>query len=126
MRFTFDSVAFGKELPERTVYFDATCKLCSGAVDFIRRHQRVSFGFVPLHVSEFRDEESGSLIYLEKGKYFRRSDAVFKIARQLKWPYSWLYVLIIVPRPLRDWVYNFVSRNRYRWFGRCETCHIHS
>lgn len=124
MRFTFDSILVGDELPERTIFFDSTCNLCSRSIDFIRRNQRHTFGFVPLHVSEFRNEESASLIYLEKGKYYRRSDAVLRIARHLRWPFSWIYFLIVIPRFIRDWVYNIVARNRYKWFGRCETCHI--
>ena len=53
-----------------------------------------------------------------------RSDAALRTARALGAPWSWLWLLIAIPRPLRDAAYDFVARNRYHWFGRKQACPV--
>ena len=65
-----------------------------------------------------------SLILIEGGMCYRQSTAALRIARQLKGPWPALYVLRAIPAPLRDKVYSWVAKNRYRWFGKQETCRI--
>lgn len=66
----------------------------------------------------------GSVILYEDGKCYRQSTAVLRIARKLKGAWPILYVLIVIPIPVRDTVYNWVARNRYRWFGKQDTCRL--
>lgn len=113
--------------------FDGVCNLCNGGVRFIvRRDPRGRFRFAPLQ-SEVARELMGragidaaaapdSMIVVEGGRAMVRSAAALRIAGGLRWPWPALGVLWLVPRPLRDWVYRVVARNRYRWFGRQDEC----
>ena len=58
----------------------------------------------------------------DAGRLLDRSEAVLAICRNLRWPWRALVVLRVVPRGFRDRVYDFVARNRYRWFGRIPQC----
>ena len=53
---------------------------------------------------------------------YTRSTAALRIARRLRFPWPLLYAFILVPRPLRDMIYDFIARNRYQWFGKRDTC----
>jgi predicted DCC family thiol-disulfide oxidoreductase YuxK len=66
--------------------------------------------------------ESDTMVLLEGEKVYTRSTAALRIARKLGGGWPLLYSFIVLPRPLRDWVYNLVARNRYRLFGREESC----
>jgi predicted DCC family thiol-disulfide oxidoreductase YuxK len=64
------------------------------------------------------------MVVVADGKVHTGSDAALILARHLRSPWRWLALLWIVPRPLRDTVYRWVARNRYRWFGESETCRV--
>lgn len=114
------------------ILFDGVCVMCSGFVGFvIRRDPRARFRFVaaqtPLGQSVLRrlglsttDFESNVLI--ENGRVFFKSEASFAILRHLPWPWPWLAVLRVLPLALRDRVYNAIADNRYRLFGRRDSC----
>ena len=61
---------------------------------------------------------------IENGKFYEKSTAVLRIAKYLNGGYKGLYVFIIVPKFIRDWVYNFIAKNRYKWFGKKDHCMI--
>lgn len=63
-----------------------------------------------------------TFVLIEDGKYYTRSTAALRLAKGLKFPYPLFYGLIIVPKFIRNAVYNWVARNRYRWFGKDEAC----
>jgi predicted DCC family thiol-disulfide oxidoreductase YuxK len=63
-----------------------------------------------------------SIVLYEAGKFYARSTAALRVARKLSGAWPLFYGLIIVPAPIRDFVYNIIARNRYRWFGRSESC----
>ena len=65
-----------------------------------------------------------SLVFVQGGRAFTRSDAVLRIARRLGFPWSLTSPLVAVPRPLRDWAYDLVARHRYEWFGQRDACMI--
>ncbi|HWF83518.1 MAG TPA: DCC1-like thiol-disulfide oxidoreductase family protein, partial [Vicinamibacterales bacterium] len=112
------------------------CNLCNGLVHFVIAHDRARrFRFASLQSDAARRCLGGaetaadvpgpdSIVLLEEGRLFTRSTAALRIARHLRFPWSLAFALIAIPRPVRDWVYNFVARNRYRWFGTRETCMI--
>jgi predicted DCC family thiol-disulfide oxidoreductase YuxK len=112
--------------------FDGVCNLCHGSVLFVLRHERTpALRFCALEsapgarlLSEhgLDTEYSGSLVLVEAGKVFLKSDAALRVASYLKWPWSWGRVGLIFPRALRDWAYDIIARNRYRWFGRHDAC----
>lgn len=121
------------------VLFDGECHLCNGAVQFlIARDAHDRFRFAPLQGESGRRAcaamglelpegvNPGTIVVIEGGVGMVRSDAVLAIAAQLPFPWSLLAVGRAVPRPVRDALYRWVARNRYRWFGRSATCLVPS
>ena len=128
------------------VLFDGVCNFCDASVNFIIDHDKAGyFKFAPLQSDEGRrlaneygsesettkqDDSTSdlipidSVILIEDGKAYTHSSAALKIVRRLGAPWSWLYALIIVPRPVRDWGYRLFARYRYRLFGRKDQCMI--
>jgi predicted DCC family thiol-disulfide oxidoreductase YuxK len=113
------------------VIFDGLCNLCNGAVQFIIRHDKKNkFVFASLQsevvqklLNEIEVKYSLESIVLIKGdKHFVKSDAVLEIAKKLSGLWPMVYGLKIIPRFLRDILYNWVAKNRYTWFGKRESC----
>lgn len=127
---TAPDVQAGPEGP--IVLFDGHCNLCNRTVAFIlRRDRRGEFRFASLQSAAgaavlARDSGSmpmpDSVVLVEGGRVFTRSEAALRIARRLGgvWVIAWW--LRVVPRPLRDWVYDRIAKNRYRLFGRRVEC----
>lgn len=119
---------------DSVVLFDGVCNLCSGAIQFvIKRDPLVKFHFASLQSNygqqlltqlELNTESLYSIILIQDGKFYQRSDAALEIARKLSGGWPLLYGLKIFPRFLRDAVYNFIARYRYRWFGKKDACWI--
>lgn len=120
--------------PPAIVLFDGVCNLCNASVTFIiDRDPRGVFRFALLQ-SETAQQlvpytERGALghdtvVLLEAGHTYTQSTAALRIARRLSgwWPLA--YGLIVVPAPIRDRVYRWIARNRYRWFGKSTTCRV--
>ena len=128
------------------VFFDDICVLCSRSVQFIFRHDRKgSFRFASLDSAAFRELGAqltgkkvaedlfpdsgqaagpGSVVLFMNGKVFRRSSAALHIASRLRFPWNLLAAGWILPPFIRDAAYDWIARNRYRWFGKRETCFI--
>lgn len=117
-----------------TILFDGVCNLCNGFVQFvIQRDPAVRFHFAALQ-SELGQKilkdhgldthEFQTVLLLENGKLYKQSTAALRIARRLKGGWSWAYGFMVVPGFIRDAVYDFVSKNRYRWFGQQESCMV--
>jgi predicted DCC family thiol-disulfide oxidoreductase YuxK len=118
------------------VLFDGHCHLCNQSVDFlIRNNARQNLKFASLqseiaqrlmkgHGLQTLLERLDSIVFIEKGKVYTHSDAALSIARNLDGIWPLLAVFLVLPRPLRDVAYRFVARNRYRWFGKSETCRM--
>ena len=117
---------------EPIIVFDGVCVLCSRSAQFVLKHdRRARFRLAAVqseagtalcrqHGVDAVDPET--MILIEDGRAFQMSDAALRICHGLGWPWRAFGLLRIVPRPLRDAVYRRVARNRYRWFGRRETC----
>ncbi len=115
---------------ELIVLFDGECNLCNRSVQFIiRRDRRGRFKFAPLQwaiakqLTE-RTESAGSMLLIENGKTHRESTAALRICKNLRFPWPILSALIVIPRPIRDFAYRWIARNRYRWFGKREACMV--
>lgn len=119
---------------ERIVFFDGVCNLCNGFVQFIiERDPRARFRFGTLQSDEARSILEGSaidprdldtVIYRRKGRLLTRSSAALNVFRDLSGAWPLLYAFIIVPPYLRDAIYRWVAKNRYRWFGKRDSCMI--
>src|SRR5262245_61312945 len=116
------------------ILFDGVCNLCNGFVQFvIARDPQARFRFASLQARAAAALLAGrgsqgqlpdSLLLLEKGKLYKQSDAALRVLKGLAFPWNLMCALLIVPRPLRDFVYAWVARNRYRWFGKREVCMV--
>ena len=116
------------------VCFDGVCNLCNGAVQWIiQRDEKRVFRFASLQSelgrevldSLHEDEKTlDSVLLVHKGKVFSRSDAALQICHLLGGWYALLAWARMIPRFLRDPLYDWVARNRYRWFGKREECMI--
>ena len=114
------------------IFFDGICNLCNGFVQFvITRDPKGQFKFAPLQSatarqllpdSFFLSNKFDSVILLENGKIYQESTAALRILRRLKGGWPLLYIFILLPSFLRDWVYKLVAKNRYHWFGQRESC----
>lgn len=119
---------------DRIVLFDGVCNLCSRSVRFIaRRDPERRLRFAALQSAAGRalcrrrgidPDDLNTMVYLEGDATFTRSDAVLRIARQLRGPIRLAGGFLVLPRPLRDALYNRVARSRYRLFGKKEACEL--
>ena len=120
------------QVGERVVLFDGVCRLCSGWVRFLIRHdpqQRFKLASVQsvqgqalLAWSGLPSERFDTMAYIEDGQLLVRSDGLLRILAQLSGPWRLLALLRVLPRPVRDWCYDRIALNRYRLFGRYDSC----
>lgn len=116
--------------------FDGVCNLCNGTVRFlIRNDRKARLKFATLQSVEgerllnntgINVESLTSIVFFDDGNVYTRSAAALKIAEKLDMPWRAIVILRIIPRTVRDWIYDMIARNRYRWFGRKETCMVPS
>ncbi|OMF16464.1 thiol-disulfide oxidoreductase DCC [Paenibacillus amylolyticus] len=114
------------------VLVDGVCHFCQGLTKWIiKRDPEGKYHFASLQSDVAKELlEKGNLstdsmdtfVLIENGNYYTRSTAALRLAKGLKFPYPLLYVFIIIPKFIRNAVYNLVARNRYRWFGKDEAC----
>jgi predicted DCC family thiol-disulfide oxidoreductase YuxK len=116
-----------------TIYFDGYCGLCDRFVQFVLRRDRAGrYRFAPLQGSTARervpailDPQASQTVILEDAGRFRvRSDAALAILSGLGGAWRLAGLLRVIPRPVRDAVYDLVARNRNRWFGRLAECRV--
>ena len=110
------------------VVFDGLCNLCSSVVDFVTaRDPGKAFNFVPMQSPQGQEllqangvaiDRVDTFLVIGGGRTLVRSDAAIAIAAELRGPWNLLAALRYVPKPVRDWGYSLVARNRYRWFGK--------
>jgi predicted DCC family thiol-disulfide oxidoreductase YuxK len=114
---------------DSVILFDGVCNLCNAWVQFvIRRDPGARFAFAPLQ-GEVAEKLLGTrggetIVLIERDTIYDQSTAVLRIALRLSglWPLA--AVFLIVPKGLRDAVYRGIARNRYRWFGRRDSCMV--
>ena len=116
------------------IVFDGKCVLCSRWARFVMRHDRdkrfrLLAAQTPLGAALYEhygldpvDYETNVL--LEDGRAFLKSEGTIRMFERLGFPWSLMTVFRVVPRALRDKLYNVVARNRLDWFGRCEICFV--
>ena len=123
-----------KQLTHSIILFDGVCNLCNGAVNFvIKRDPGNVFKFTPLQEKQgvlllkkhaIDAQELDSIVLVENKKVYTKSSAALRIARKLSGLWPLFFVLLIIPRFIRDGVYDFIAKNRYKWFGKKEQCMI--
>ncbi len=114
------------------ILFDGVCNLCNGAVRFIiKRDIHAHFQFASLQSTQakeilnnkgVKEKRMNSLALIENGIIYRKSTAVLKIFRHLSGLWKVCSWFLVIPKFIRDGIYDFISRNRYRWFGKRAMC----
>jgi len=119
----------------KIVLFDGECHFCDQSVQFIiKRDPNANFKFaslqsdighqicrdysIPMHID--------SLILIEDKQFFIKSTAALRICKNLKGVWLTGLMFLLIPTPVRDLVYDFVAKNRYKWFGKKDACEIPS
>jgi len=122
-------------LPDHIVFFDGVCNLCNLSIQYIIRNDPTDiFYFAPLQSEiakkliphHLLGKEYESVILYENGIIYTKSTAALRIAKKLKSFNKLLWAFMLVPRSIRDFVYNIIARNRYKWFGKKNECMIPS
>jgi predicted DCC family thiol-disulfide oxidoreductase YuxK len=117
------------------VLFDGVCNVCNRATQFLIRHDLppARFRFAALQSESGRrllrehglsTDELDTFVLVEGARAFVRSTAALRVCRHLGLPWSLLGVLAVVPAPIRDRLYRWFARNRYRWFGKRDSCMV--
>jgi predicted DCC family thiol-disulfide oxidoreductase YuxK len=126
-----------KELPKhkQLILFDGVCNLCNSSVNYVIKHDKSDvFRFAPLQgetgraiIEKFNLDtaQTDSILLYTEGKNLKiKSSAALAIASKLGFPRNLLSVCYIVPPFIRNWVYDYVAKNRYKWYGKKEACMI--
>lgn len=116
------------------IFFDGVCNLCNASVNFIiDRDSKRYFRFAALQSEagqRFLNQHGlnatdfDSIVLYEDGQIYQKSTAALRIARKLDFLYPVLYTYIVIPVKIRDFFYNLIATNRYKWFGRRNECRI--
>ena len=123
-----------KQFTHSIILFDGVCNLCNGAVNFvIKRDPGNVFKFAPLQEKQgalllkthaIDIQKIDSIVLIENGNVYTKSSAALRIARKMSNLWPLFFVLLIIPSFIRDGVYDFIAKNRYKWFGKKEQCMI--
>ena len=116
------------------ILFDGACNLCNNSIQFIiKRNKKQNLFYTSLQsdasqdiLLQFQIEKVNfdSIILVENGKIHQKSTAILKISRHLKGGWKLCYGFIIIPKCIRDYLYTIIASNRYKWFGKRESCMI--
>ncbi|MFT5435597.1 MAG: putative DCC family thiol-disulfide oxidoreductase YuxK [Ulvibacter sp.] len=118
----------------KIILFDGVCNLCNDSVKVVIKHDKKDvFRFSAIQsavglqmASEYGIDisKTDSILLIDQDKIYAKSTAALKIARHLSGGYPLLYGFMIVPNFIRNWVYDIIAKNRYKWFGRKDSCMI--
>lgn len=118
----------------KIILFDGVCNLCNSSVNFVIKNDKNDvFRFAALqseigqqYIERFKIDPSktDSIILIDGDKHYIKSTAALTAAKFLKGGYPLLYAFMIVPNFIRNWVYDYVAKNRYQWYGKKESCMI--
>ena len=118
------------------ILFDGVCNFCNSSVNFVikrDRKQRIKFAPLQTDIGKCLVQEFGlpaddlqSFIFIEKGLLYKKSTSALKVCKYLNGLWPLCYGFIIIPVFIRDGVYDFIAKRRYKWFGRKEECIVPS
>ena len=121
---------------QKIVFFDGVCNLCSSVVQLLIRHNaKENLLFASLQSKTGQEmlahfqlsaTEFNSFVYLKEGKLLQKSEAALELSKELKHLWPMFYVFMIVPKFIRNAVYDLIAKNRYNWFGKKNECWLPS
>lgn len=114
------------------VLFDGVCNFCDASVQFIiKRDPKAYFQFASIqseagqrYVEQYQLHSINSVIVIENNHAYTKSSAALQIVKRFSGMWKLLIVAKIIPLPIRDKVYDYIAKNRYKWFGKKEVCHL--
>lgn len=116
------------------ILFDGVCNFCNSTINFVmRKNKKRNIKFTTLQSFAgtqllqqygFAENDLQSFIFIENGKAYNKSSAALRVCKYLSGGWRLCYAFLIVPKFIRDGVYDFVAKNRYKWFGKREECMI--
>ena len=116
------------------VFFDGVCNLCQGSIRYLIKHDKkgvIKFAslqgnYAKDFVNETEIQSMQSILFFDGKMLYKKSTAVLKLSSLLGGWHQLLLLGYILPRFVRDWLYNIVAKNRYRWFGKKDQCMLPS
>ncbi|MBM7571484.1 thiol-disulfide oxidoreductase DCC family protein [Aquibacillus albus] len=120
---------------DRIILFDGECNFCDKSVQFIiKRDPEAYFKFASLQSDVGKKlmkqynapEDIDSFVLIENNKYYLKSSAALRVCKHLKGLWKFPYFFLAVPVPIRDFFYEIIAQNRYKWFGKKESCMLPS
>lgn len=123
----------GEICQQKVILFDGVCNLCNSSVVFILQHEiEPIFKFASIQSETGRSlltwcrlptDYAEAVVFIDRGHMYLGSTAALKIGKTLKFPWSMISsVGLMVPKFIRDWVYNQIGKHRYQWFGKRDVC----
>jgi predicted DCC family thiol-disulfide oxidoreductase YuxK len=121
----------GGEILDNIILFDGECNFCDRSVQFIiKRDKKAIYKFASLQSEPGQKliqthnvpPNTDSMILVQRNKCYYRTSAALRICKDLGGGWKLLYGLLIVPRPVRDFFYRILAKNRYKWFGKKQSC----
>ena len=116
------------------ILFDGVCNFCNGAINFVLKQDKTSvFRFAPLQSEAGRrllqqynlpTEEFESFVLIDQGKVYKKSNAALRVMNKLPWYWKESQIFRLIPTIFRDAIYDFIARNRYKWFGKKDECMV--
>jgi predicted DCC family thiol-disulfide oxidoreductase YuxK len=116
------------------ILFDGVCNFCNGAINFVLKQDKKSvFRFAPLQSEAGRrllqqynlpTEEFESFVLIDQGKVYKKSNAALRVMNKLPWYWKESQIFRLIPTIFRDAIYDFIARNRYKWFGKKDQCMV--
>ena len=115
------------------ILFDGFCNLCSGTVDFLLKHdKKKQFSFISLQSVEGKllilkyqiPADTDSVILIKSNRIYFESEAFVEIVATLNFPWKLMSIIKFIPAQIRNSIYRWIAKNRYRWFGKRESCRI--
>lgn len=119
---------------KKIILFDGVCNLCSTFLNFVyNRDIKKIYMFAWIQSEKGKEilawlslpvEENETIVYIENGRPYYKSTAFLKIVKSLQFPWSILWLWVVVPKFIRNWFYDLTASNRYRLFGKKDKCVI--
>jgi len=124
----------GETENRHVILFDGVCNLCNGFVRFfVKRDPCKNLSFAPLQSTTgqrilvergLSKDHLASIVFVEGGHAHLNSTAVLRACKYLRFPWPTMKILLLIPRFLRNWIYRWIAKHRYRWFGKLDDCPV--
>lgn len=116
--------------------FDGVCNFCNHTVQFVIKRDKKgivhfaslqsAFGQAQLRKANLSTDDLKTLIFIENGQLYTKSSGALRLSKYLGGIWQLSYIFILIPKPIRNFAYEFIAKNRYKWFGKQDACMLPS